>query len=164
MQSQVSGTIIAGLRIRACNNLSVYAPVAQRLGFQPLEGETELSGTSYTSAMLDFGPASVDGWLAGLGAAELGVEQEMLDAQAHELMLEGKRVKLTKLEFEVFQYLYHRKGTGVLRASLVEDVWGWKHTGSNVVEAVVRSLRKKLGDRSSLIETIRGLGYRFRNV
>ena len=146
------------------HDLSVYAPIAQRLGFQTLAGETELSGTSYISAMLDFGPASVDGWLAGLGTAELGIEEEMLDAQAHELVLEGKRVKLTKLEFEVFQYLYHRKGTAVTRASLVEDVWGWKHTGSNVVEAVVRSLRKKLGDRSSLIETIRGLGYRFRNV
>jgi DNA-binding response OmpR family regulator len=114
--------------------------------------------------MLDFGPSSVDGWLARLGAAELGVEEEMLDAQAHELVLDGKRVKLTKLEFEVLQYLYHRKGVGVSRALLVEDVWGWKHTGSNVVEAVVRSLRKKLGNKSSLIETIRGLGYRFRNV
>jgi hypothetical protein len=145
-------------------DLSVYAPVAQRLCFQPLAGETNLSGTVYTSAMLDFGPSSVDGWLSVLGAAELGVEEEMLDPQAHELMLDGKRVKLTKLEFEVFQYLYQRKGVGVSRASLIEDVWGWKHTGSNVVEAVVRSLRKKLGDRSSSIETIRGLGYRFRNV
>ena len=145
-------------------DLSVYAPVAQTLCFQPLAGETNLSGTMYTSAMLDFGPSSVDGWLAVLGTAELGVEEEMLDAQAHELVLDGKRVKLTKLEFEVFQYLYHRKGVGISRASLVEDVWGWKHTGSNVVEAVVRSLRKKLGDRSSLIETIRGVGYRFRNV
>jgi DNA-binding response OmpR family regulator len=112
---------------------------------------------------LDLGPASVDGWLASLGAAELGVQQEMLDAQAHELVLNGQRVKLTKLEFEVFQYLYERPGIVVSRASLVEDVWGWKQTGSNVVEAVVRTIRKKLGDRSSTIETIRGTGYRFRN-
>jgi len=41
-------------------------------------------------------------------------------------------------------------------------VWGWKHTSSNVVEAVVRTLRKKLGDKSSLIDTIRGSGYRLR--
>ena len=97
-------------------------------------------------------------------SAELGVEEEMLDHQTHELALNGRRVKLTKLEFEVFAYLYQRKGTGVSRASLVEDVWGWKHTGSNVVEAVVRSLRKKLGDKSDSIETIRGLGYRFRSL
>jgi DNA-binding response OmpR family regulator len=65
---------------------------------------------------------------------------------------------------EVFQYLYQREGVGVSHASLIEDVRGWKHTGSNVVEAVVRFLRKKLGDRSLSVETIRGLGYRFRNV
>jgi hypothetical protein len=144
-------------------DLTPYAPVAQRLGIQPLEGETNLFGTSYTSAMLDLGPASFDGWLASLGAAELGVQEEMLDAQAHELVLDGQRVKLTKLEFQVFEYLYDRNGIVVSRASLVEDVWGWKHTGSNVVEAVMRTLRKKLGDRSSAIETIRGTGYQFRD-
>jgi DNA-binding response OmpR family regulator len=100
----------------------------------------------------------------GLGAAELGIEPEILDTQSHELVLDGQRVKLTKLEFEVFRYLYTRKGTAVSRASLVEDVWGWKHTGSNVIEAVMRTLRKKLGDKSESIETIRGLGYRFRNI
>jgi len=113
---------------------------------------------------LDFGPGSVDGWLASLGSAELNIELDLLDTQAHELVLSGNRVKLTKLEFEVFQYLYHRKGIAVSRASLVEDVWGWKHTGSNVIEAVIRTLRKKLGDKSESIETIRGLGYRFRST
>jgi len=141
------------------NDLEPYASVAQTLGFQVLDREKNQFG-----AMLDFGPASVDGWLAGLGAAELGIEPEMLDAQSHELVLDGHRVKLTKLEFEVFRYLYTRKGTAVSRASLVEDVWGWKHTGSNVIEAVMRTLRKKMGDKSESIETIRGLGYRFRNT
>jgi hypothetical protein len=150
----------------AVHDLAMYASVAQKLGFQPLpSGEIKLDGQVYNSAMLDFGPSSVDGWLAGLAAVELGVEEgTSLDKQAHELMLDGKRVKLTKLEFEVFQYLYQRDGQAVTRASLIEDVWGFKHTGSNVVEAVVRSLRKKLGSRASTIETIRGSGYRFRSV
>ncbi|HET6863012.1 MAG TPA: winged helix-turn-helix domain-containing protein [Pyrinomonadaceae bacterium] len=141
------------------NDLQPYALVAQSLGFQVLNVEKTRS-----AAMLDFGPASVDGWLAGLGATELGIEADILDTQSHELVLEGQRIKLTKLEFEVFRYLYMRKGTPVSRASLVEDVWGWKHTGSNVIEAVMRTLRKKLGDKSETIETIRGLGYRFRNT
>jgi hypothetical protein len=46
----------------------------------------------------------------GLGAAELGIEPEILATQSHELVLDGQRVKLTKLEFEVFRYLYTRKG------------------------------------------------------
>ena len=76
----------------------------------------------------------------------------------------GHRIKLTKLEFELFVYLYQRKGKAVTRAALIEDVWGWKQTGSNVIEAVVRSLRKKLGAKASAIETIRGSGYRFRGL
>jgi hypothetical protein len=46
---------------------------------------------------------------------------------------------------------------------LETEVWGYDyHGGSNVVDAVVRSLRKKLGDRSSCIETVHGAGYRLR--
>jgi len=148
------------------HDLATYAPVAQKLCIQPLlAGEIELDGRVYNSAMLDLGPSSVDGWLARLAAAELGVEEEALfDRQAHELVLDGQRVKLTKLEFEVFLYLYQRQGQAVTRASLIEDVWGFKHTGSNVVEAVVRSLRKRLGSSASVIETIRGSGYRFRSL
>jgi DNA-binding response OmpR family regulator len=60
-------------------------------------------------------------------------------------------------------YLYEREGKVVTRASLVQDVWGYSYVGgSNVVDVVIRSLRKKLGDRSSMIETVTGAGYRFR--
>lgn len=145
-------------------DLTPYGPVAQKMGFQPFPGdEVDIDGSKYRSAVLDFGPSSVDGWLAGLAAAELGVEEEeAFDRQAHELILDGARVKLTKLEFEVYLYLYQHRNKAVTRASLTEDVWGWKQTGSNVIEAVIRSLRKKLGERASAIETIRGSGYRFR--
>jgi hypothetical protein len=147
-------------------DLAPYAQVAQKLGFQSItEAETEIDGVRYHTAMLDFGPLSVDGWLAGLVAAELGVEDaDMLDVESHELALGDRRVKLTKIEFEVFLYLYERENKPVTRAALIEQVWGRKYTGSNVVEAVVRSLRKKLGDKASAIETIRNIGYRFRRA
>src|SRR5215471_8006652 len=154
-------------RVYLClEDLLTYAQVALKLGFQPLPAHgAEIGGSSYSSAVLDFGPLSVDGWLSRLAAAELGVnEQEPFDREAHELVFDDTRVKLTKLEFELFVYLYQRKGKAVTRASLIEDVWGWKQTGSNVIEAVVRSLRKKLGTRAASIETIRGSGYRFRGL
>ena len=154
-------------RVYMClKDLSTYAPVALKLGFQPLPDHgVEIGGSLYSSAVLDFGPGSVDGWLSGLAAAELGIdEQEPFDRQAHELVFDDNRIKLTKLEFELFVYLYQRKGKAVTRAALIEDVWGWKQTGSNVIEAVVRSLRKKLGTRATAIETIRGSGYRFRGL
>lgn len=63
-------------------------------------GDVQLEGVAYQSAMLDFGPLSVDGWLTRLAANELGVEEEedWIDQDAQEVMLDGTRVKLTKLE------------------------------------------------------------------
>ena len=62
----------------------------------------------------------------------------------------------------MINYLHERKGTVVERSALLRDVWGYEDDGgSNVIEANVRSLRKKLGNHAASIETVRGLGYRF---
>jgi DNA-binding response OmpR family regulator len=52
----------------------------------------------------------------------------------------------------------------VSRISALTDVWGYDYQGggSNVVDATIRSLRKKLGEHASAIETVTGLSYRFR--
>ena len=53
----------------------------------------------------------------------------------------------------------------VARDSLIQDVWGLRFDpGSNVVDAVVASLRRKLGGLSGAIETVRGFGYRLPRV
>ena len=146
-------------------DLPAYGPISMKLGFQLLEGnEVKLDNAVYYLAMLDFGPSSVDGWLAGLVAAELGVEEGgMLDIDARELALDGHRVSLTPLEFGVMHYLSLHEGKAVSRATLMENVWDYNYDGgSNVIDTVVLSLRKKLGERSSVIETVRGVGYRFR--
>src|SRR3990172_9605898 len=58
-------------------NLSTYAPIVTPLGFVPLEKlNVELGSVTYHTAMLDFGPSSVDGWLRELIGAELGAEAE----------------------------------------------------------------------------------------
>ena len=144
-------------------DLETYAPVAVELGFRPLpEAAVEIDGILYHTAMLDFGPASVDGWLAGLAAAELGIEQAgILDLETRELVVDGRRVPLTKLEFGVLAYLCEHKGKVVSRDDLLHRVWGNSYLGgSNVVDAVVYTLRKKLADQAALIETARGTGYR----
>ena len=147
------------------HDLGPYAQVAQTLGFVPLPAAgVTLDNRSYSTVMLDFGPASVDGWLARLVAAELGMpSSEMLDLEARELIIEGQRVALTKLEFSVLQYLLQREGKAVAREALIHDVWGHKYdVGSNVVDAVIKALRKKLGAKSDLIETVPGFGYKFK--
>jgi len=142
-----------------------YIPVLGRLGFQLISSDDAvMDGQTYKMAMLDFGPSSVDGWLARLVAAELGVDiNEMLDVEARELVIDGRRLPLTPLEFSLMRYLYEREGKALCRESLLRDVWGRKYdVGSNVVDVVVRSIRKKLGSHAGLIETVPGFGYRFR--
>jgi DNA-binding response OmpR family regulator len=106
----------------------------------------------------------VDGWLSRLAAAELGIGAEPgIDSQARELVFNGKRVALTPLEFGLFCCLRDRAGQTVPRHELLQEVWGTSFAGgSNVVDAVVRSLRTKLGDSAHVVETVRGSGYRMR--
>ncbi len=149
----------------ALRGLAPYAAAAQKLGFRVLsEANVQAGGDCYHSAMLDFGPSSVDGWLARLVAAELGVEEDsLLDCAARELVFDGRRVGLTKLEFGVMEFLHRRVGEAVPRSSLLADVWEQSYDGGgNVVDVVIRALRKKLGDKASLIETVHGVGYRLR--
>ncbi|HEX5165954.1 MAG TPA: winged helix-turn-helix domain-containing protein, partial [Thermomicrobiales bacterium] len=146
--------------------MDTYAATAQELGFVPLpEAHVTLDQKTYYSALNDLGPQSVDGWLARLVGAELGItlEDGILDIDARELVLDGVRVPLTRLEFETLHYLYVRENKAVSRETLLDEVWGDSYAGgSNVVDVIVRSLRKKLGDRAATVETIWGTGYRYR--
>jgi DNA-binding response OmpR family regulator len=138
-----------------------------RVGFRPLPGAsvTQDGPHAYQPMVLDLGPGSVDGWLAELVANELSVADGVhLDRAARELLVDERRVALTPLEFMVMQYLVDREGQAVSRTDLLDDVWHDSYQGgSNVVDVVVRSLRKKLGPRASAIETVSRLGYRYRS-
>ncbi len=145
-------------------DLETYGPMVIPLGFELLsDPRVDYDEVPYYATQNDFGPLSIDGWLAGLVGAELQIEDDsILDPVQHQLLLDGRRVDLTKLEFDVLSYLHQRRGKVVERSDLLRDVWGYEYTGgSNVIEANVRSLRRKLGDRADSIETVRGLGYRF---
>jgi hypothetical protein len=143
----------------------VYLPVVLRLGFRPVgeeDGIADLGGNRFTSVVLDFGPNSVDGWLAGLVAAELGLEANVaVDEAGREVRMNGHTIALTPLEFGVLRCLQEHEGRAVSRATLLDAVWGYdSDVGSNVVDVVVRRLRSKLGDASAALETVRGTGYR----
>lgn len=144
---------------------SPYLPVILKLGFRPLgeaDGIATIDGQTYTSVGLDFGPESVDGWLAGLVAAELGIAADVvMDAAAREVRLDGQTIQLTPLEYGVLECLERHQGRPVTRATLLDEVWGYRSdVGSNVVDAVVRRLRDKLGEKGAALETVRGSGYR----
>ena len=150
----------------------VYAPVRdlgesleslRPLGFGPAPGHAaDIGGVTYHTLFADFGPGSVDGWLAELGARELHLgEQRVLDVGERRLTLDGRRVDLTRLELGVLRHLHEREGRIVSREALFRDVWGHDWAGDgNALEAVVSTLRRKLGPRAKALETVRGTGYR----
>ena len=149
-------------------DLPTYAPVATRLGFAHLpDATTDLDGSAYQTAMLDFGPASVDGWITGLVGDELGVERSsLLDRASRSINVGEERVALTPLEYKLVDYLEGLDGETATRDAILDEVWGAAdaETSSNVVDAVVKSLRRKLGAEAGLIETVRGFGYRLTAV
>ena len=145
-----------------------FGAAVTKLGFRPLATPTvEVGGQTLYSVLLDMGPGSVDVWLTALVGAEITAEEaqspKVLDVDAHELVLTSGRVGLTSLEFGVMKYLQERPGKAISRYDLMEAVWGYRSaTASNVVDVVVRSLRRKLGDEAHSVETVRGTGYRYR--
>jgi hypothetical protein len=134
------------------------------LGFRPFDEPTEIGGEPFHLAALDFGPDSVDGWLNRIAAAELGEsDQPFLDERDRSVDVGGARILLSPLEFGVLNALAVHPAAPVSRADLLRDVWGTSYDGgSNTVDVVIRSLRRKLGPVGDRIETVRGVGYRFR--
>ena len=131
------------------------------LGFTTF-GPAVLGAQCFHLAALDFGPGSVDGWLARLGATELGISERLfLDPCDRTVEFAGVRVPLSPLEFGVMTVLAEHAGRPVARTALLEHVWGSAYDGgSNVVDVVVRGLRRKAGPDAHRIETVRGIGYR----
>jgi len=139
----------------------------RQAGFRQLpECTITADGRARTSLMLDFGPGSVDGWLSQLVAvsvAEERVPAVRLDAAARELQVDGQRVGLTALEFQLMGHLVRHAGQACKRGDLLDEVWGSRYEGgSNVIDVVIRSLRRKLGVRAACIETVPRFGYRYR--
>jgi hypothetical protein len=87
----------------ATDHPEIYGPVMDQLGGGIIpQGVAEVGGRQYHGLYLEFGPSSVDGWLARLTARELGLpEDDLLDVRQRQVLVDGRRVDLTPKEFEV---------------------------------------------------------------
>lgn len=141
-----------------------WIPIFQQLGFKRLDSDITLDAKIYGAIVNDFGPQLVPGWMAGLVDTQLGIKRPVsLDKEAHELIVDDHRIGLTPLELSLMCHLSEQEGKAVSRNELLNRVWGYDYDGgSNVVDAMVRSLRKKMGDYAACIETVTGVGYRLR--
>ena len=88
----------------------------------------------------------------------------LMNLEAHEVSIDGKIINLTALEFKLLKHLLKRKGRVQTRDQLLGDVWGYSsEVTTRTVDTHIKRLREKLGDPGDLIQTIRGVGYRFNN-
>lgn len=87
----------------------------------------------------------------------------VIDAGRHEVRVGGRSVTLTPTEFRLLHVLASHSGRVFTRDQLVSRVIGDRaYVVDRNIDVHVRALRRKLGDECPVIETIRGVGYRFR--
>lgn len=86
-----------------------------------------------------------------------------VDFQAHKVLIDGVDVALTATEFKLLAELIKSRGKVLTRDHLLDSVWGYQFEGyARTVDTHVRRLRQKLEGYSRWVETVRGVGYRFR--
>jgi hypothetical protein len=133
-----------------------------RLGFRPLE----LAQTGIPDTMvLEVPGGDIIEWVSVL--VDAGPQGMADDDKLHfardrrEIVVRGRAIELTPLEAQVLAELIDHAPAVVRREELIERIWRRAFVGSNVVDTVVRTLRKKLGPRRDSIQTVAKAGYRY---
>jgi len=133
-----------------------------RLGFRPLEHP---QGGEPDTMVLDVPGGDMIEWVSALvDAGTRGMaDGDALDfaRDRREIVVDGHAVELTNLEALVLAELMDRAPAVVRRDDLIARIWRRTYVGSNVVETVVRSLRKKMGSKRECIRTVPKAGYRY---
>jgi len=87
-----------------------------------------------------------------------------VDLEAHKAMVDDQEIVLTATEFKLLAELLRRPGRVQTSEQLLDTVWGYEFEGyARTVDTHIRRLRQKLGTCAEYIETIRGVGYRFKD-
>jgi two-component system phosphate regulon response regulator PhoB len=87
----------------------------------------------------------------------------VIDPPRHQASYLGKALDLTATEFKLVSVLASRRGRVQSREQLLRDVWGYNATiDTRTVDTHMRRLRDKLGGAAQYLDTVRGVGYRFR--
>ena len=101
----------------------------------------------------------------GQGLSRLKAADLEVDLIEHRVWRSGEEVFVSPREYQLLAFLMRQKGRVLSRTQILEQVWEYQFDpGTNLVDACVRRLRKKVDDEreQALIETVRGVGYRFR--
>ena len=104
---------------------------------------------------------------SGLAQSILSIADLTMDLLTREVSRDGRKIELTTREFALLEHLMRSPGRVLTRPQICEQVWNYHHDSStNLVDVYVQRVRKKINDDldQPLIETVRGVGYRFRKL
>lgn len=95
---------------------------------------------------------------------EIVIGPLVINREQYSVTVKGKPVIFPKKEFEILSYLASNPGRVYPREKILNDVWGTDiYVVERTIDVHVRKIREKLGAYEDLIETIKGVGYRFRS-
>lgn len=98
-------------------------------------------------------------------SGRITVEELEIDHAKRELLVRGKPVDLTRTEFTLLHLLASQPGWVLTRTQIVDAVHGDDYpVTERSVDVQIMSLRRKLGRAGRFVETVRGVGYRFRDA
>lgn len=98
------------------------------------------------------------------GGKTLQLHNLCIHTGRHEVLVEGEAVDLTSTEFRVLQFLVRRPGWVFTRQQILDGIHGGSYAITDrAVDVQIVGLRKKLGNAGKYIETVRGVGYRFKD-
>lgn len=85
-----------------------------------------------------------------------------INFSAHTVKIDNKLINLTPKEFEILSYLIKNKNTAISREQLLSKLWGYDFFGDDrIIDTHIKLLRNNLEEYRNLIETVRGIGYKF---
>lgn len=95
---------------------------------------------------------------------EIKIGPLLIDKEKYTVLLDGKNIIFPRKEFEILSFLAANPGKVYHRDKILADVWGTDiFVVERTVDVHIRKIREKLGKYSDLIETIKGVGYRFKS-
>ena len=88
-----------------------------------------------------------------------------IDLESYRVWLKSEEISLTVTEFNLLMELLQNQGKVRTRDQLLDRVWGYQFDGyARTVDTHIRRLRQKIGPYADCIETVRGIGYRFKEA
>ncbi len=181
LQSSVYDVVILDIMLPGCDGLSILRQLRENANPVPVILLTARNALNERVEGLQLGaddyiakPFYVEELIARIQAVmrrSSGQEQSLrqvgtlaLNLLRREVCVNGRTIELTAREFNLLEYLTRSPGRVYTRTQILEHVWDLHFDPStNIVDVYIQRLRKKLdSEKDSLIETVRGVGYRIR--